>query len=142
MALISLITLLLTAIPTNAPRSTPVVTAPKVRVYLVQEGQDSIGKAVSYFLREEIHKSNQYELVENEAAADYEIDLVSIDVNESINGKRGEWSAISVVFATKRAPCTSWIYTNHGIEIVGKAVVKETALSTLSNFDAAVHRMR
>ncbi len=113
----------------------------KIGIYLSRGGNDSVGKTVAYYLREHLNKSNRYFLAGTEASANYKIDLASVDINEAVSKRQGEWSAISVVFLVKASNGTDWIYLSQGIEVTGRSRTEETAQEVLTTLDDILNKI-
>lgn len=103
--------------------------------------KDSVGRQVSYYLKEAIRKSYGYRLVEEYAKAGYQISLVCADPDANDVGVRTIFSYSFVVLNFRPKGYYDYQLT-HGVYRCGSGKVESCAKGLMASFDDEVSKMK
>jgi hypothetical protein len=126
----------------------------KQKIFIFHNGDDAIGNAVAFYLKEDIDRSTRYSLIQESGlqdAADFTIELASLDIDQAVlpgGTTKGRMSALSYIFTVNtlapdgKAPCGehAWVpLTRTSQMIVGSQASQDVALKILIKLDKLLH---
>lgn len=127
--------LLVGLLATTAPAASDAQVAP-LKVYVNHSGDDSVGAALAFNVRELLHDSRLYPLSARSDDAQVEISIVTLDLDAS---NKGISSAVSLALLLKNGTDTM---LRQGVRIVGTDRTKTMAKSIVGDLDNTVADLR
>lgn len=122
-----------------------VAQSKKIPVAVFQDGDDSVGQAVAFSLKEAIRASQSFKFVDDEVTpktARIVVHLTSMD-NGGVSETKGISSAIAavIVYDSSAMPVLG-VFLTAAIKVCGKAAVEACAKQLLPAIDKQADRLR